>query len=73
MSFFPLQKSNYTIDGVSLNPLKQHSPDVLEGQKVYGDSKYGHGIRHAKRGGMIVRSFNERPENKGIEGAKEMF
>ena len=32
VSFFPLQKSNYTIDGVGLNPLKAHSPDVLEGQ-----------------------------------------
>ena len=37
VSFFPLQKSNYTIDGVSLNPLAQHSPEVLEGDKVYGD------------------------------------
>ena len=73
VSFFPLQKSNYTIDGVSLNPLKQHSPDVLEGEKVYGDAKYANGLRKVKRGGMIVRSFNSRPENKGIEGAKEMF
>ena len=73
VSFFPLQKSNYTIDGVSLNPLAQHSPDILEGQKVYGDKKYGNGLRHAKRGGMIVRSFNERPENKFIEEAKPMF
>jgi len=57
-----------------LNPLKQHSPDILEGNKVYGDGKYGFGLRQAKRGGkIIVRSFNERPENKGIEGAKEMF
>jgi len=73
VSFFPLQKSNYTIDGVSLNPLAQHSPDILEGQKVYGDGKYGFGLRHVKRGGMIVRSFNERPENKFIEEAKPMF
>jgi len=73
VSFFPLQKSNYTIDGVGLNPLKAHSPDILEGEKIYGDAKYGNGLRHVKRGGMIVRSFNERPENKGIEGAKEMF
>ena len=73
VSFFPLQKSNYTIDGVSLNPLKQHSPDILEGEKVYGDKKYGNGLRSVKRGGMIVRSFNERPENKFIEEAKEMF
>ena len=74
VSFFPLQKSNYTIDGVSLNPLAQHSPDILEGEKVYGDKKYGNGLRHVKRGGkIIVRSFNERPENKFIEEAKEMF
>jgi len=74
VSFFPLQKSNYTIDGVSLNPIKSHSPDILEGQKVYGDSKYGFGIRHVKRGGkIIVRSFNERKENKFIEEAKPMF
>ena len=74
VSFFPLQKSNYTIDGVSLNPLAQHSPDILEGEKVYGDKKYGNGLRHVKRGGkIIVRSFNERPENKFIEEAKPMF
>jgi len=74
VSFFPLQKSNYTIDGVSLNPLAQHSPDVLEGQKVYGDGKYANGLRHAKRGGkIIVRSFPERKKNKFIEEAKPMF
>jgi hypothetical protein len=74
VSFFPLQKSNYTIDGVSLNPLAQHSPDVLEGDKVYGDKKYGNGIRHVKRGGkIIVRSYNERPENRFIEGPTDMF
>ena len=74
VSFFPLQKSNYTIDGVSLNPLKQHSPDVLEGNKIYGDSKYGNGLRQVKRGGkIIVRSYNERPENRFIEGPTDMF
>jgi len=74
VSFFPLQKSNYTIDGVSLNPLKQHSPEILEGEKVYGDKKYGNRLRHAKRGGkIIVRSYNERPENKFIDEAKPMF
>ena len=74
VSFFPLQKSNYTIDGVSLNPLAQHSPDILEGQKVYGDGKYGNGLRHVKRGvKIIVRSYNERPENRFIEEAKPMF
>jgi len=57
-----------------LNPLKAHSPDVLEGQKVYGDSKYGFGLRHAKNGGkIIVRSYNERPENRFIEGPTDMF
>ena len=73
VSFFPLQKSNYTIDGVSLNPLAQHSPDILEGNKIYGDSKYGFGLRHAKRGGMIVKSFNNLPENRFIDEAKPMF
>ena len=34
VSFFPLQKSNYTIDGVGFNPLKAHCPDILEGEKV---------------------------------------
>jgi hypothetical protein len=74
VSFFPLQKSNYTIDGVGLNPLKAHSPNILEGEKVYRDKKYGNGIRHVKRGGkIIVRSFNERPENQFIDEAKPMF
>jgi len=73
VSFFPLQKSNYTIDGVSLNPLAQHSPEILEGNTVYGDKKYGNGLRYAKRGGMIVKSFHNRPENKGIDEAKPMF
>jgi len=57
-----------------LNPLKQHSPDVLEGEKVYGDGKYANGIRQAKRGGkIIVRSFNNRKENKFTDEAKPMF
>jgi hypothetical protein len=74
VSFFPLQKSNYTIDGVSLNPLAQHSPEILQGEKVYGDSKYGFGLRRVKRGGkIIVRSFNNRKENQFVEEAKEMF
>ena len=58
---------------MSLNPLAQHSPDILEGNKIYGDGKYGNGLRHAKSGGMIVRSFNERKENKFIQEAKPMF
>ncbi len=74
VSFFPLQKSNYTIDGVSLNPLAQHSPDILEGEKVYGDKKYGNGLRHVKRGGkIIVRSYNNRKENQFVQEAKPMF
>ena len=73
VSFFPLQKSNYTIDGVGMNPLKAHSPEILEGQKVYGDGKYGNGLRSVKRGGMIVKSFPNRPENKFIDEAKPMF
>jgi len=57
-----------------LNPLAQHSPDILEGDKVYGDKKYGNGIRHVKRGGkIIVRSYNNRKENKFVEEAKPMF
>jgi len=57
-----------------LNPLKQHSYEILEGQKVYGDAKYGFGLRRAKRGGkIIVKSFNNRPENKFIDEAKPMF
>ena len=74
VSFFPLQKSNYTIDGVSLNPLAQHSPEILEGNKVYGDGKYANGLRHVKRGGkIIVRSFNNRRENRFIDEVKPMF
>ena len=74
VSFFPLQKSNYTIDGVGMNPLKAHSPDILEGNKVYGDGKYANGLRHAKRGGkIIVRSFNNRRENRFIDEVKPMF
>ena len=74
VSFFPLQKSNYTIDGVGMNPLKAHSPDILEGEKVYGDKKYGNGLRHVKRGGkIIVRSYNNLPENKFVQEVKPMF
>ena len=74
VSFFPLQKSNYTIDGVSLNPLAQHSPEILEGNKVYGDGKYANGLRHVKRGGkIIVRSYNNRKENQFVQEVKPMF
>ncbi len=74
VSFFPLQKSNYTIDGVGMNPLKAHSPEILEGNKIYGDGKYANGLRHVKRGGkIIVRSYNNRKENQFVQEAKPMF
>ena len=74
VSMFNIGNPEYTINENNLNPLAQHSPDILEGQKVYGDKKYGNGIRHVKRGGkIIVRSYNERPENRFIEEAKPMF
>ncbi len=57
-----------------MNPLKAHSPDILEGNKVYGDGKYANGLRHVKRGGkIIVRSYNNRKENQFVQEAKPMF
>ena len=57
-----------------MNPLAQHSPEIVKGEKVYGDSKYGNGLRPVNRAGSVrVRSYNERPENKFIEEAKPMF
>jgi hypothetical protein len=74
VSMFNISNPEYTINEKNLNPLAQHSANVLEGQKIYGDSKYGNGLRHAKRGGkIIVRSFNNRKENKFIEEAKPKF
>ena len=74
VSMFNISNPEYTINEKNLNPLAQHSANVLEGQKIYGDSKYGNGLRYAKRGGkIIVRSFNNRKENKFIEEAKPMF
>ena len=74
VSMFNIGNPEYTINEKNLNPLAQHSPDILEGQKVYGDKKYGNGIRHVKRGGkIIVRSFNNRKENQFIDEAKPMF
>jgi hypothetical protein len=71
---FNISNPEYTINEKNLNPLAQHSYNILEGQKVYGDKKYGNGIRPVKRAGSItVRSFNERPENKFIEEVKPMF
>ena len=74
VSMFNIGNPEYTINEKNLNPLRQHSYNILEGDKVYGDKKYANGLRPVKRGGkIIVKSFNNRPENKGIEGPKEMF
>ena len=74
VSMFNISNPEYTINEKNLNPLRQHSYNILEGDKVYGDKKYANGLRPVKRGGkIIVRSFNERKENKFIEEAKEMF
>jgi len=71
---FNISNPEYTINEKNLNPLAQHSPNILEGNKIYGDSKYANGIRRAKRGGkIIVKSFHNRPENQGIDEAKPMF
>jgi len=74
VSMFNIGNPEYTINEKNLNPLAQHSYNILEGQKVYGDGKYANGIRHVKRGGkIIVKSFNNRKENKFIDEAKPMF
>ena len=74
VSMFNISNPEYTINEKNLNPLRQHSYNILEGDKVYGDKKYANGLRPVKRGGkIIVKSFHNRPENKGIEGPKEMF
>ena len=74
VSMFNISKPEYTINEKNLNPLAQHSPTILEGNTVYGDKKYGNGLRYAKRGGkIIVRSFNNRPENRFIDEVKPMF
>ena len=74
VSMFNISKPEYTINEKNLNPLAQHSPTILEGNTVYGDKKYGNGLRHVKRGGkIIVRSFNNRRENRFIDEVKPMF
>ena len=74
VSMFNISNPEYTINEKNLNPLRQHSFNVLEGNKVYGDGKYANGLRPVKRGGkIIVCSFNNRKENKFIEEAKPMF
>ena len=77
VSIFNTRQADYTLQNKSLNPLNQHSADILSKKPdvVYGDAKFGNGVRKVKRGGMIVRSFNERPENKFEEpdGSVEMF
>ena len=74
VSMFNISNPECTINEKNLNPLRQHSPDILEGQKVYGDAKYANGLRHVKRGGkIIVRSFNNRKENQFVQEVKPMF
>jgi hypothetical protein len=79
VSMFNTRQADYTIGEKSLNPLKQHSANVLDKTPdvVYGDAKFGNGLRKkklkVKRGGMIVQSFNSRPENKFIDEPNEMF
>ena len=79
VSMFNTRQVDYTIKNKSLNPLTQHSADILDKTPdvVYGDSKFGNGMRKkklkVKSAGMLVRSFNERPENKFIDEPNEMF
>ena len=74
VSMFNISNPEYTINDKNLNPLRQHSLDILEGQKVYGDAKYANGLRHAKRAGSItVRSFNNLKENQFVQEVKPMF
>jgi len=74
VSMFNISNPEYTINEKNLNPLAQHSYEVLEGQKVYGDAKYANGIRQAKRAGSItVRSYPERKENQFVQEVKPMF
>jgi hypothetical protein len=68
----PFQKSKDETIKSKKNTLEQHSTDILKGQegKVYGDPTfYGNGMypfRPTKKGGMIVKSFNDHPDNKII-------
>jgi len=74
VSMFNMSNPEYTINEKNLNPLRQHSYNILEGQKVYGDGKYANGLRPVKRGGkIIVRSFNNRKENQFVQEVKPMF
>jgi hypothetical protein len=76
---FNTRQADYTIGEKSLNPLKQHSAEVLDKKPdvVYGDAKFGNGLRKkklkVKSAGMIVRSYPERIENKFIDEPNEMF
>jgi len=59
VSMFNISNPEYTINEKNLNPLRQHSYNILEGERVYGDGKYANGIRPVKRGGkIIVRSYS---------------
>lgn len=65
----PFQTEETTIKSKA-NPLAQHSTDILESQKdeIVGDKTfYGNGIRSRKKKPVIVRSFSNRLENRGIE------
>ena len=37
VSMFNISNPEYTINEKNLNPLAQHSPNILEGEKIYGD------------------------------------
>tara|TARA_R110000796_G_scaffold121155_1_gene235294 strand:+ start:1704 stop:2783 length:1080 start_codon:yes stop_codon:yes gene_type:complete len=74
----PFQKNKDETIKSNKNPLAQHSTDILKGQdKVYGDTTfYGNGVnpfRPTKRGGMIVKSFPNHPDNKGMSEIVDTF
>jgi hypothetical protein len=70
---FNISNPEYTINEKS-QPISTTLLRYFRRRERYGDKKYGNGIRHVKRGAkIIVKSFNNRPENKGIDEAKEMF
>jgi len=74
VSMFNISNPEYTVNEKNINPLAQHSPNILQGEKIYGDGKYANGIQPVKRGGKrIFRSYSERPENRFIDEVKPMF
>lgn len=65
----PFQTEETTIKSKA-NPLAQHSTDILESKKdeIVGDKTfYGNGLRSRKKRPVIVKSFPNRPENRGVE------